>query len=149
MDALTNSPTGRRRNGRHRDPQRSRITNGSLLPAHVDERSAWARRCKDIIAAHLSDLGDASTAERSIVRRAAVLTVELEQLECRFASAGNASERELDLYQRGSNSLRRLLQTLGLQRRPRDVTPSLHEIMREHTFDLAATNKSKSGDADD
>ena len=35
--------------------QRSRVTNGSALLPGVDGRSAWVRRCKDIIEAHLSD----------------------------------------------------------------------------------------------
>src|SRR6516165_6882081 len=33
-----------------------RITNGSALLPDVDGRSPWVRRCKDIVAAHLSDL---------------------------------------------------------------------------------------------
>jgi len=74
-----------------RSPQRSRITNGTSLLADVDGRSAWARRCRDLIALHTDDLGGAdavSTAEASIVRRAAVLTMELERMEQAFAKAG-------------------------------------------------------------
>jgi len=56
------------------------------------------RRCKDVLALHLSDVPDASAAERSIIRRASVLTVELELLEARFATAGEASAADLDLY---------------------------------------------------
>jgi hypothetical protein len=63
----------------------------------VDGRSPWVRRCKDVINAHLSDLPDASVAERSIIRRAAVLTTELEQLEVKFALAGAANADDLDL----------------------------------------------------
>ena len=114
--------------------QRSRVTNGSALLTGVDGRSAWVRRCKDIIEAHLSDLGgedNTSAAERLLIRRAAVLTTELERLEARFASAGEASERDLDLYIRAAGNLRRLLDALGLQRRPRDVAPSLGELLRE------------------
>jgi phytoene dehydrogenase-like protein len=114
--------------------QSSRVTNGSALLTGVDGRSAWVRRCKDIIEAHLSDLGgedNTSAAERSLIRRAAVLTTELERLEARFASAGEASERDLDLYIRAAGNLRRLLDALGLQRRPRDVAPSLGELLRE------------------
>jgi hypothetical protein len=77
---------------------------------------------------HLSDLGGedvVSEAEKSIVRRAATLTVELERLELKFAKEGEASTGDLDLYQRTSNSLRRLLESVGLERRMRDVTPSL------------------------
>ncbi len=55
------------------------------------------------------------------MRRSAVLGVELEAMECRFASAGGGSAAELDLYQRLSNSQRRLLEALGLQRRARPV----------------------------
>ncbi|MGZ9116800.1 MAG: hypothetical protein ACXW3V_07650 [Methylocystis sp.] len=91
----------------------------------VDGRSVWVRRCKDLIAEHLVDLGgaeNASAAERSLIRRACVLTVELEQLELKFATAGPASPDDLDLYQRTAGGLRRLLETVGIKRRPRDVT---------------------------
>jgi hypothetical protein len=103
---------------------RSRITNGGELLPGVDQRSRWVRRCRDVIAAHLSDLGgetNCSAAERSIVRRASVLTVELEQLEVKFATAGEASATDLDTYQRCANSLRRLLEAVGLQRRAKPV----------------------------
>jgi hypothetical protein len=114
---------------------RSRVTNGSVLIPGVDGRSPWIRRCKDIIASHISDLGgidNCSTAEYSIVRRAAVLTTELEQLEARFATAGQADAGDLETYQRCANSLRRLLEAVGLQRRARDVTtPTLDEIAAE------------------
>ena len=115
--------------------QRSRVSNGSVLLPGVDGRSSWVRRCKDVIAAHLSDLGgldNCSAAEHSIVRRAAVLTTELEVLEVRFAKAGEASSLDLETYQRCANSLRRLLEAIGLQRRPRDVSLTLNQIQAEH-----------------
>jgi hypothetical protein len=116
--------------------QRSAITNGSKLLAGVDGRSPWIRRAKDLIGEHLQDLGgpdNTSAAERSIVRRVAVLSVELEHLETRFATAGEANAEDLDLYQRTANSLRRLLEAVGLQRRPRDVTPDPLAYAREHS----------------
>jgi hypothetical protein len=58
------------------------------------------------------------------------LQVELEILETRFALAGGAEPGDLDLYQRASGSLRRLLEGLGLDRVPRDVTPDLHTYLR-------------------
>ena len=73
--------------------QRSSITNGSRLLAGVDGRSPWVRRCRDVISSHLVDLGgedNASAAERSLIRRASVITTELEFLEARFAAAGSA-----------------------------------------------------------
>jgi hypothetical protein len=161
---------------------RSRITNGNALLPGTDGRSTWVRRAKDIIGEALADLGgidNTSAAERSIVRRAATLTVELERLEQKFAlevhregrrlppenllivaenamamaaryqpgpklapnehadegkygfwlsqarealRAAAATELlNLDAYQRCANSLRRLLESVGLQRRPRNV----------------------------
>jgi hypothetical protein len=105
---------------------RSRVSNGSAVLPGVDGRSTWVRRLRDLMGLYLSDLGgdDAvSEAERSIVRRVATLTVELERMEAGFAVAGEAQPDQLDLYQRTANSLRRMLEAIGLQRRPRDVTP--------------------------
>jgi hypothetical protein len=94
-------------------------------------RGPWARRLRDLFYLHLSDLGgtdSVSEAERSIVRRAAVLTVELERIESRFA-LDKGSDADLDLYQRTAGNLRRLLESVGLERRPRDVTPTLAEYL--------------------
>jgi hypothetical protein len=115
---------------------RNRVSNGnSLLGRAVDGRTLWARRLRDLIEEHLSDLGgdtNVSASERSLVRRASTMEVELERMEVAFARAGAADPTTLDLYQKISNSLRRLLQTLGLQRRPRDITGlSLGEILRQ------------------
>jgi len=111
---------------------RSKVTNGRTLFADGgDMRTPWARRLRDILSLHLSDLGgdDAvSEAERSIARRAAVLTVELERLEAQFA-VSEATPESLDLYQRTANSLRRLLESLGLKRRARDVTLDLRTYL--------------------
>jgi hypothetical protein len=41
----------------------------------------------------------------------------------KFATAGEASNEDLDLYARTAGNLRRLLEAIGLRRRPRDVTP--------------------------
>jgi hypothetical protein len=116
-----------------KDPQRSQITNGSALLPGIDGRSAWVRRCKDVIREHLSDLGGAantSAAQRSIFRRASVLTVELERLEAKFATAGEASADDIDVYARVASNMRRLLEAVGLKRVPRDITPTLSDVLR-------------------
>jgi hypothetical protein len=100
----------------------------------VDGRSTWVRRLRDLIAIHLSDLGgvdNVSEAERSIIRRIATLTVELERMESTFATAGEATPAQLDLYQRTANSLRRLLESVGIERRAKNVTPTLSDILNE------------------
>ena len=48
--------------------------------------------------------------------------VELERLEAKFATAGEASAADLEIYQRCSSALRRLLEAVGLRRRPRDLS---------------------------
>ena len=111
---------------------RSAITNGQAIVAGVDGRSTWCRRLRDLVQLHLSDLGGESTcseAEKSLIRRAAVLTVELERLEATFA-VDETDAAALDSYQRTASSLRRILETLGLKRRARDIT-SLGQILRE------------------
>jgi hypothetical protein len=133
-DALVESHAGRSRVRPGKDAGRSRITNGTAFLPGIDGRSAWIRRAKDLITEHTMDLGgpdNVSAAERSITRRVAVLSVELEHLEARFANAGSASASDLDLYQRTANSLRRLLEAVGLQRKPRDVTPDPLAYARE------------------
>jgi len=127
MDAQ-NSPLDRPKVAPKKDPLKSRVANGSALLSGVDQRSTWVRRLKETLADHLSDIPDASAAERSIIRRASVLTVELEQLETRFAQAGEASADDHDLYQRCSSSLRRLLESIGIQRRTKPV-PNLSEYL--------------------
>jgi hypothetical protein len=126
LQMTPDSPAVGGKNGRGKDPQRSAIANGRLLPG-IDGRSAWVRRAKELLAAHVSDMGgedNISAAEHSIARRAAVLTVELERLEQRFALAGEASADDIDLYARVASNLRRLLESVGLQRRARTVVPA-------------------------
>jgi hypothetical protein len=101
-----------------RKPQaRSRITNGKSSVA-ADGRTIWVRRLRDLIEAHEQDLGGTDTlsqAQRSLVRRAATLSVELERMEATFATAGKITSEDLDSYQRASNTLRRHLEVLGLR----------------------------------
>lgn len=108
--------------------QKSRITNGRQLLLHGNG-TAWARRCRDLIALHRSDIPEPSHAVESLIRRIAVHEVQLEQLEQRFAIANEAGQEvdaaELDLYVRASGNLRRLLESVGLQRHARDISGTL------------------------
>jgi hypothetical protein len=83
---------------------------------------------ENLIVAHTTDLGGVaalSEAQRSLVRRAAGLECELEQMEGRL-SLGEAVS--LDEFGRATSHLRRLLETLGLERKARDVTPDGVEV---------------------
>jgi len=119
--------------GRSHLPQ-SRITTGSTFLEGIDGRSSYARRWRDLTALHIADLGGAdqcSTAVKSIVRRIATLSVQLEAYDARFAEAGIAEPGGLDLYSRISNTLRRHLETIGLKRVAKDITPHLADYLEE------------------
>lgn len=104
---------------------RTRVTTGrQLFLEKVDERSLVARRYREVLGAIISDLGGAgaiSEAEMIIARRAASLVVVTEQFESRMADGGKL---DLDSYLPSVNALAKLLNALGLKRRPRQVGPS-------------------------
>jgi hypothetical protein len=114
---------------------RSRLSNGHDLLPNIDGRFTYARRMRDLITMHINDLGgieNISAGERSLVQRVSCITTELEFLESRFARAGGATPEDLQLYCGASSVLNRLLTSLGLRRRPRDVTPDLaHYLERQ------------------
>ena len=97
--------------------------NGSEVLAGVDGRSATFRRYRDILASLCSDMGgDPSEAQLQIARRASSLAVWCEEQD---AAAVNGQPFDIAAYTTASNSLRRLLADLGLERRARNVTPTL------------------------
>jgi hypothetical protein len=111
---------------------RSAVSNGTRLLIDFDGRSPWGRRLRDLLDDLASDLGgiDAlSEAERLLIRRTAMLSLQAEMMEQRFAKNGGcASVQELECYQRATNTLRRTLESLYHQpaafgRRPIDVSP--------------------------
>jgi ribosomal protein L12E/L44/L45/RPP1/RPP2 len=61
---------------------RSKVSNRSSVHQNVDERSAGARRFRDLIAAFSADLGDnLSESDLAMVRTAAGLTLKSEQMQ--------------------------------------------------------------------
>lgn len=117
---------------------RSRVTNGKSTLPGVDGRSVWVRRLNDLIVLFQEDLGGdegLTEMQRALIRRAATLTVELERAEAGFATAGAADPAGLREYQTASNSLRRILETLGLPRhmpalKQIDTSPAVPEPLR-------------------
>ena len=124
---------------------RSAISSGNaLILGDLDERSAWARRLKDLLHGLEADLGGGeglSEGQRAIIRRAGWMEMMLEQMEAEFASQdGIATPRQLARYQRTANSQRRLFESLGLHegRRQRDVT---HQTLDEIAEEIARDNE--------
>ena len=101
------------------------VTAGQKLLPDVDGRSAHSRRKRALVAAFVADLGgpdNASTAERILADKAATLTLQLQNLESRMEE-GDTSHTTLDLYGRGVGHLNRVLKTMGVKRRARNITP--------------------------
>src|SRR6516162_9963388 len=111
---------------------RSAVSNGRRLFVDGDGNSAWSRRYRDLIVGHVSDLGGRdmlSEAQLSLIKRASTLELELEQAEGRLSKG---EQIDLDAYGRAASHLRRILESLGLERKPRDVgNMSLGDILRE------------------
>jgi hypothetical protein len=115
---------------------RSALTNGSaLFLGNVDERAPWCRRLRDLSRSYQADCGNVlSEGQRTLVKRAALLTLQLELMESNFAkNNGEASPQQIDCYQRVCNTLRRLLESLEIHkgRVARDVTPTLEAYVSE------------------
>ena len=104
---------------------------GAMLFPDVDHRSAWMRRLRDLIRDHVSDLGgpdQVSSSEAILIRRASMLTLQLEMMESKWAAEreGEAGPKSLELYQRTTGALRRTLRNPRLTQTPtrRDAIPT-------------------------
>jgi hypothetical protein len=95
----------------------------------------WYGRIRALRADFLAALGgidNVSPQELALLNRTITLITECERREVGFARAAMIDDDALCVYQTATNSLRRTLESLGLKRRTRDVTPSLSDIIREH-----------------
>lgn len=143
QEVAARSPSDRQRVARPKSPQRSKVANGSaFLPECQDGRSSWIRRAKellsDLLNGQLGGAGNYSEAEAILAKRAACLIVELERRESIFAKAGAADDTALAIYQTTVNTLRRTLETIGIERRSRNVTPTVADYIR-HVKQAEAT----------
>jgi len=132
---------------------RSRITNGTVLLPFADLRSPWARVMKDTyraICAHCGGDDAISELERMTARRIGALEAELIHMEDKFATiraaGGEPDAGSLDLYQRLANSQRRCCESIGWQRRPKDVTMAPHLRQYLHARAEAVDDAGLTGD---
>ena len=106
------------------------MTNGKTPFVEADGRGPWARRWRDVVAEITSDLGGAdllSEGQRQLARRAATISIACERME---GEAANGREIDLDEYGRLTDRLGRAFHRLGLERCPRDVTPTFGNLLR-------------------
>lgn len=96
----------------------------------LDGRTRASRRARELIEAIEQDLGGAdrlSEGSRQLVQRAAVLGTFIENCEAQWLAGETV---ELSDYLAAINSQRRVLATIGLERRARDITgPTLGDLM--------------------
>lgn len=121
-----------------KDRQKSRISNGSALLPGVDGRSGIARRYRDIMSAILVDQGGAefcSESRKQLVRRFAAAAVLAEQMESRLA---NGEQIDIAAHATLSSTQVRLAQRIGIDRVPREIGPSLGELLREDQLQRAS-----------
>jgi len=122
---------------------RSRLTNGTTLLPGIDGRSDEARHYKDTYRGMIGHLGgdDAVTLPQMLVaRRIAAFETDLLHLEARHVAQRvegvEPSVSEIDLRSRLANTQRRLIESVGLERVARDVTPALHRLIDPRAEDV-------------
>jgi hypothetical protein len=109
-----------------------------LSLADIDRRTRAYQRTAELIASVESDLGGSerlSTGERQIVQRAAVTGALIEDLEARWLSGEGIDPAT---YCTLSNAQRRLFETVGLKRQPRDVSGDIESWAAQKAAEKAA-----------
>lgn len=102
-------------------------TQGTIL-AGVDMRTHGGRRFKELCADLVDHLaGEVTAPQLAIIRRAAALSVWCEEQE---AAQASGEDFDVERFNGATNTLRRLLADLGLERKARDVTPDLATYLR-------------------
>ena len=112
-----------------KDYARDKLTNGSKTLPDTDGRLRIARRFRDIAAAILVDQGGAelcSESRRQLIRRFSAACVLAEDLEGRLA---RGEEIDVERHALLCSTLTRLAQRIGIDRRAKNITPSLSEYL--------------------
>jgi hypothetical protein len=102
---------------------RSAVTNHKDLLPNLDGRSATARRFRDLVNAFVADMG-------GLDRRLAATTVQAEMLEARMV---NGDAIDIATLCTLASTTVRLSQRLGLERRARNVMPSVGQYLAART----------------
>jgi hypothetical protein len=105
----------------------------------IDGRTRSMMRVRTIMRALEVDLGGSdhlTLGQCQLCQRAAVLGAYIEDIEARWAAGETI---EVSDYLAAINSQRRVLATIGLERRSRDVTPPSIEEYAKHVLDNGAS----------
>jgi hypothetical protein len=105
------------------------VTAGRKLFLNTDGNTAWSRLAEDLVAAHIQDLGgmeNLSTAQLALVKYAAACEAELEKMASRM-SRGEVVD--IDRFTRTLSHLRRVFESVGIKRVPRDVQQTVEQYL--------------------
>jgi hypothetical protein len=124
------------------------MRNGHLL--NTDQRSAWARIMRDTFRALITHCGgedQIGETKRLICRRVAVLESELCFLEediARTRDRGRTPpDYKISLYGQLADRQRRLSDPLGWTRTPKDIGPSLDDLLRQSAVEQIAEARAR------
>jgi hypothetical protein len=129
MEIAANSPSLRPGSATKKDPLKSRVANGSAILPNIDGRSAIARRYSECVRALVVDAGSAdaiSEARLQLIRRFAAAAVLAEQMEARLANGEMIDIGEHALL---CSTLVRVAQRIGIDRRSRNITPTVADYV--------------------
>jgi hypothetical protein len=122
-------------------PRRSKTRQGKarlLTLDHLDARTAAFKEARSLIISLTNDMGGEdrlSAGERQLVTRAAMTGAIVADFEARWVSGEPVALAE---YLSAVNVQRRVLATLGLERRPREIEPTLAQYLASRDASDAA-----------
>ena len=102
-----------------------------LTLSSLDQRTAAAKQAREVISSIGADLGggdNITTAKRQIIESAAVTSAMVADMGSRWLAG---EQIDLGLFTTLCNSQRRLLESVGLEFRAKDITPSIDQIAEE------------------
>jgi hypothetical protein len=138
MDMLENKATGNGHSAARKPTARSRVSNGRDVLPDVDGRGVIARRYRDIMSAIVIDQGGSdriSEARLQLIRRFSAAAVLAETMESKLA---NGEQIDINEHATLSSTLVRLAQRIGIDRVPKDISPTLSEYLSALPKDAAS-----------
>jgi hypothetical protein len=130
-----------------RRQNRSRVSNGRDILPNVDGRRLIGRRYRDISAQIIHDQGGLDMCSESrlqLIRRFSAAAVIAEEMEAKLANGEAISIAEHALL---CSTLTRLSARIGIDRRPRNLTPSVSEYLTARSNGTARNGTARNGTA--
>jgi hypothetical protein len=149
LDPATGKPTNGTVLDLYKPTARSRVTNNREILPGIDHRSPLARRYRDLVSQIAADQGGAdhlSESRLQLIRRFSGAAALAEQVEARLVEG---EQIDIGEYARLTSTLIRVSKRLGLDRIPRNVTPTLEQYLADsEPVEEPAAEETPNWDAD-